>query len=314
MLDRFRPRSAYDVMAAIAFFIAVTGAGAYAAAKIGSSNIKKNAVHSRHIKNGQVERPDLANGVIDASKVKANSLGGGQVNEAGLDSTALRTRAAQGGCAPTVAGTGPMVKVGPSCVDKSEDSVWSKPNGGVQYGVNGDDYPCADTGRNCSNIYARSVPGVKPSADITWFQAQQALVNSGKRLPTNAEWQAAAAGTPDSADTCIRTAAANANTGSDSGCVSRFGAYDMVGNVEEWVADWVPASGDGSCPGWNVSDDLMCLAGADATKLGPAALIRGSRWSFSGGPHTEDGPLAVDGRVSPDLSDSRRGFRGARGG
>src|SRR5256885_10575002 len=32
----------------------------------------------------------------------------------------------------------------------------------------------------------------------TYFQAQQALANSGKRLPTNAEWQAAVAGTPHS--------------------------------------------------------------------------------------------------------------------
>ncbi|MPZ91072.1 MAG: hypothetical protein GEU68_05495 [Actinobacteria bacterium] len=52
-------------------------------------------------------------------------------------------------------------------------------------GVSSDDYPCNDNGQNCKGkIYARSVAGVTPSRYITWFQAQQALANSGKRLPT----------------------------------------------------------------------------------------------------------------------------------
>ena len=106
-------------------------------------------------------------------------------------------RVRQGGCAPTMRGTGAMVKVGSFCIDKYEASVWSSPKGGTQYGVSSDDYPCNDNGQNCSNIYARSVPGVKPARYITWFQAQQALANSGKRLPSNAEWQEAVRGTPD---------------------------------------------------------------------------------------------------------------------
>ena len=71
--------------------------------------------------------------------------------------------------------------------------------GATQLGTSGDDYaPCADSGQNCTDdIYAVSLPGVTPSAFITWFQAQQACTNAGKRLPTNAEWQAAVAGTPD---------------------------------------------------------------------------------------------------------------------
>jgi len=32
-----------------------------------------------------------------------------------------------------------------------------------------------------------SLPSVLPSAFITWFQAQEAYANSGKRLPTIAE-------------------------------------------------------------------------------------------------------------------------------
>ena len=48
--------------------------------------------------------------------------------------------------------------------------------------------------------YAVSVAGVLPSTCLTWFQAEQACRLSGKRLITNQEWQAAAAGTPDPDD------------------------------------------------------------------------------------------------------------------
>ena len=45
-------------------------------------------------------------------------------------------------------------------------------------------------------VFALSIPGVQPSACITWFQANQACRLSGKRLARNDEWQAAAQGTP----------------------------------------------------------------------------------------------------------------------
>jgi hypothetical protein len=38
-------------------------------------------------------------------------------------------------------------------------------------------------------VYALSIPGVQPSTCITWFQANQACLLSGKRLLTNREWQ-----------------------------------------------------------------------------------------------------------------------------
>src|SRR4029450_9418852 len=40
-------------------------------------------------------------------------------------------------------------------------------------------------------FYAVSVAGVQPSRCITWFQANQACLLSGKRLLTNPEWQGA---------------------------------------------------------------------------------------------------------------------------
>ena len=148
-----------------------------------------------------------------------------------------------------------MVQVGPICVDKYEASVWSSADGtGTQYGVAGDDYAsagessngaadgCQDNGEKCGSIYAVSKGSVTPSTNITWFQAQQACANVGKRLLTNAEWQMAAAGTDPTACNRSGTGGSIANTGASAGCVSGSGAFDMVGNVHEWVADWAHGS------------------------------------------------------------------------
>ena len=69
--------------------------------------------------------------------------------------------------------------------------------GATQLGIGGSDNyaPCADSGQNCTDdVYAVSLPGVRPSANITWFQAQQACTSAGKRLPSNAEWQGSGGG------------------------------------------------------------------------------------------------------------------------
>lgn len=59
MLDKVRRRLTYaNVMSSIAFF-GVLGGGAYAAATIDSSDIKRNAVLSKHIKNQQVRSNDI---------------------------------------------------------------------------------------------------------------------------------------------------------------------------------------------------------------------------------------------------------------
>jgi formylglycine-generating enzyme required for sulfatase activity len=210
-----------------------------------------------------------------------------------------------------------MVKAGPVCIDKFEASVWSKPNGGTRYGASSDNYPCADNGQNCKGrIFARSVAGVKPSRFITWFQAQQALANSGKRLPTNAEWQMAVAGTPDpgpdnGTTNCNTTNQGSGqdptNTGSRSACVSARGVHDMVGNLLEWVADWVPFSS--ACPGWgSFSNDTMCLSGASTGVQAPGVLLRGGNFEFG----SSAGPFAIEVGGPALSSNNVIGFRGAR--
>ncbi len=163
-----------------------------------------------------------------------------------------------------------MVRVGPLCVDKYEASVWSSSDGtGTQYGVTSDDYTCADNANNCtgtSAIYARSQAGVKPSAYITWFQAQQACTAAGKRLLTNAEWQAAAAGTDKTqCNTPDNTAGTGVveNTDAFANCLSNWGAVNMAGNVHEWVADWMQGTERISHVLAAGTNDSHALSGAD---------------------------------------------------
>ena len=194
-----------------------------------------------------------------------------------------------------------MVRVGSVCIDRYENSIWTKPIGGTR--ITGR-IPCAADGRDCRGvIFARSVARVAPRADLTWFQAQQALANSGKRLPTSAEWQMAAAGTPDG-EGCNVSSGSAQRTGTARGCVSAYGVSDMVGNLYEWVADWEQRS---TCLGsWGFSDDFqgLCGAGADEEAV---ALVRGGDHSSG----TLAGPFAVAGS-DPSARVGIFGFRGAR--
>jgi len=208
-----------------------------------------------------------------------------------------------------------MIKVGPICVDVYEASVWSTPTGGRQYGASADDYPCDDNGNNCTNIFAsifaRSVQGVTPSRFITWFQAQQACASSGKRLLTNAEWQMAAAGTPDDTPCVVRGGARPGPTGL-VGCESNWGVFDMVGGVWEWVADWVPLANNGGAhclfDRMAGSDDFSCFFAGGTEDSVPGALIRGGNWQNG----RDAGVFAIDGRKQPSYSADDIGFRCAR--
>ncbi|MGH7429591.1 MAG: hypothetical protein ACREJ4_14720, partial [Candidatus Methylomirabilaceae bacterium] len=119
------------------------------------------------------------------------------------------------------------VESGTTCIDTYEASVWKVPPtkpglirkikdgtvalanltspaaaaaGVVQLGLAAGDLVaagCPADAAGCKDFYAVSIAGVTPSAFLNWFQAAAAARNSRKRLPSNAEWQAAALGTPD---------------------------------------------------------------------------------------------------------------------
>lgn len=239
------------------------------------------------------------------------------------------------------------VQSGTVCMDKYEASVWNLapvPNGkskdklissihsgavtlanlqnagAVQVGLAFGDLAaagCPDTGNGCVNVYAVSIPGVTPAGHITWFQAAAAARNSLKRLPTNQEWQAAALGTPDTggtdngSTTCdtdnVNGSSGLSATGSRSGCISDVGAFDMVGNTWEWVAEWVPRSPNAPGSWGTFSDDWQILVGAETTGA-PGALVRGaSRFD-----HAQAGVFAVMADFAPAIQSGNFGFRCAR--
>jgi len=271
---RRRPSHA-TVAAYLALIVAVGTGGAYAADKVTSKDIAKNAVRSKHIKKSQVKTADIAKAAVTSEKL-----------------------ACKGNSAQDV-----MVRAGSVCIDKYENSIWTRKTGGTR--ITGA-IPCNANGQDCDNIFARSVKGVPPRASITWFQAQQALANSGKRLPTNADWQQAVSGTPDSS-ACNVSTFALASAGASAGCVSRFGAFDMVGNVWEWVADWDEAAdGCANLPA-GFGTDQTCFGDGTPSRF-PGALIRGGNFNLG----SNAGPFAVNGLNQPSGLGGTIGFRGAR--
>jgi formylglycine-generating enzyme required for sulfatase activity len=157
-----------------------------------------------------------------------------------------------------------------------------------------------------SNCRPVSEPEHLPWRYVSQDQAILACAKAGKRLPTNDEWFAAALGTPDRSDDWGETDCQVDNnwpeqpgsSGSGERCVSAFGAYDMIGNVWEWVSGSVidgnyegqklptagyiqstdgismPAETNPTVPNANYYDDYLWLK-----ENGVRGIARGGYWS-----------------------------------
>lgn len=74
MLSRLRTHLVHNLVGYVALFVALGGTSAYAAAQIGSAQIKPNAVKTGHIADGQVRSPDVLNNGLSGSDIAESTL------------------------------------------------------------------------------------------------------------------------------------------------------------------------------------------------------------------------------------------------
>ena len=175
-----------------------------------------------------------------------------------------------------------------------------------------------------------SEPERLPWRQVSNSQAVLACTKAGKRLPTNREWYLASLGTPDGLAGLGKAGCniGNSSSGADpyrvrDKCVSVAGAYDMIGNVWEWVDGTVssstlqgrtlPASGyihgvdsDGvptetnDTPDPNFSGDYFWV-----DSVGIMGMFRGGFW----GKADEFGIYAIYAASPPSFAGEAVGFR-----
>ncbi len=182
---------------------------------------------------------------------------------------------------------------------------------------------CVEAGV-CAKPRDVSSPPRHPVTGVRWDDARRYCMWRGWRLPTEAQWEKAARGVDqrrfpwggddarggvgraNCAEGCTKGAPGNVrrdrtnlvDVDANSDGASPYGALNMAGNAEEWVADWYGE-------GYNY----------DAPKQEPKGPEKGVYRSVRGGEHTQE--LSVTRTTNrywakPDTYNSRRGFRCAR--
>jgi formylglycine-generating enzyme required for sulfatase activity len=184
------------------------------------------------------------------------------------------------------------------CLDKYEVSAGS----GCSY-ANPENQ--TETLKNIENPDCQpfSSVGKIPWRNISQNQAALVCAKAGKRLPTSEEWMRASLGTPDKlsgwkeSDCHVQNnwTSAPGLSGSGKNCFSGSGAYDMIGNVWEWV--------DGSVVDGQIEGRQLPLEG----------YVKG--YDSSGFPTETDAEMGDENYYHDYVWLKRNGTRGiARGG
>jgi formylglycine-generating enzyme required for sulfatase activity len=138
-----------------------------------------------------------------------------------------------------------------------------------------------------SKAFADPQRAQHPVTNLTWGQARTFCQWSGRRLPTEAEWEKAARGTDGrrypwgNSVEVIRSrlkdqdikASSNGTipVGSQPETVSPYGVFDLVGNAWEWVKDWYAEDFYATAPSHDPQGPLR----------GSFRVLRGGDWSQS---------------------------------
>jgi formylglycine-generating enzyme required for sulfatase activity len=155
-----------------------------------------------------------------------------------------------------------------------------------QYALCVQDETCAPPHKNNSYSYSEYYGNPEydhyPVVQVDWAQAKSYCEWAGRRLPTEAEWEKAARGTSEQtypwegenkgeffANFYVYNVGDTTPVKNYKAGKSPYGAYDMAGNVYEWVADWYSDT-------YYASSSLYNPTGPET---GLARVMRGGAWS-----------------------------------
>jgi hypothetical protein len=141
MLSKLRRRLAFaNVMSVVAVFVAL-GGGAYAASKVGGSDIAKDAIKNRHVMEGKLKNKSFQDDTLEGGKINESTLVGvdaGNVlsavvaNPAGMSNATVERAGQQGTTVTEAPGNAVQVDFGRDVTQCTWVATRGAPNASVE--------------------------------------------------------------------------------------------------------------------------------------------------------------------------------------